>query len=571
MTRRTQPTSKTPTAYSYVRFSSPTQAEGDSVRRQTELRDAWIRKSNAVLDTSLTLRDEGVSAFRGSHRDNSDRTALAAFLELVRRGRIPRGSYLIVESLDRLTREHIRPALTLLLNLIESGIRIVQLLPVEAVYDDKVEPMSLMMAIMELSRGHFESQMKSERLGRVWAEKKANAATGKPITRAVPSWVRVHKGSFVLIPDKAKTIRRIFELAVAGYGLGAITKKFNGEQVPAIARGKNWARSYVAKILDNRATFGEYQPHKGRAGKDRKPDGSPVANYFPAVITENTFHAAQAALASRKNKGGRPLHRVGIFTGLLHEARDGGTLQVVNKGERSSGPALTSYKAAQGVKGAKAVGFPLDTFEKAILSRLREIDPKELLPEHDATDDRVSILEGRQEELTNRAAALQAELLTGDVPSIAAVLRMVDAELVKVNEELLIANREASSPVAVAWDEARGLLATLDKAADQTDARTRLRAALRRITQSVWCLFVDVGSAKLAVVQMWFTGGAQRSYLIQHTHGHGNAAAKRKATFDVKAFKWGGGALDLRKTEIAALVERELVKAATATNVKPKK
>jgi DNA invertase Pin-like site-specific DNA recombinase len=74
-----------------------------------------------------------VSAFSGAHRSNFDRHALAAFLELVKAGRVPRGSYLIVESLDRLTREHIRPALTLLLNLIEAGVRVVQLLPVEQV------------------------------------------------------------------------------------------------------------------------------------------------------------------------------------------------------------------------------------------------------------------------------------------------------------------------------------------------------------------------------------------------------------------------------------------------------
>src|SRR5262249_34580475 len=154
----------TPTAYSYQRFSNPEQAKGDSVRRQTELRDQWLKKTGAALDTSLNMRDEGVSAYTGAHRENPDRSALAGFLELVKRGRIPRGSYLIVESLDRLTREHIRPALTLLLNLIDAGIRVVQLLPVEAVYDDKVEPMSLLMAIMELSRGHSESRMNSQRV-----------------------------------------------------------------------------------------------------------------------------------------------------------------------------------------------------------------------------------------------------------------------------------------------------------------------------------------------------------------------------------------------------------------------
>src|SRR5262249_16687212 len=110
--------------YSYLRFSHPDQSKGDSFRRQIEKRDTWLKKNSLALDTSLTLEDKGVSGFTGDHRTNPDRHALAAFLELVKQGRIPKGSYLIVESLDRLSREHIRPALTLLLNLIDAGIRV---------------------------------------------------------------------------------------------------------------------------------------------------------------------------------------------------------------------------------------------------------------------------------------------------------------------------------------------------------------------------------------------------------------------------------------------------------------
>src|SRR3954453_3798890 len=125
-----------PLAYSYVRFSSPEQAKGDSLRRQTELRDGWLTRNAVRLDASLTLEDKGVSGFTGEHRGNPDRHALAAFVDLVKKGRITRGSYLIVESLDRLSREDILPALTLILDLIQSGIRIVQLLPVEMIYDE---------------------------------------------------------------------------------------------------------------------------------------------------------------------------------------------------------------------------------------------------------------------------------------------------------------------------------------------------------------------------------------------------------------------------------------------------
>ena len=183
-----RPPASAATAYSYIRFSSAEQARGDSLRRQEELRDAWLAKSGAVLDTSISLRDEGVSAFTGGHRQNPDRHALAAFLELVKRGRVPRGSFLVVESLDRLSREHIRPALTLMLNLIDAGVRIVQLLPVEAVYDEKVEPMALMMAIMELIARPWRkpAEVRTPRPG--VEQKKGDAAASKlPITSRVPA------------------------------------------------------------------------------------------------------------------------------------------------------------------------------------------------------------------------------------------------------------------------------------------------------------------------------------------------------------------------------------------------
>src|SRR5262249_45351924 len=150
------------------------------------------------------------------------------------------------ESLDRLSREDTVPALTLLLNLIGAGVRIVQLLPVEAVYDDKAEPMTLMMAIMELSRGNSESRMKSERVGAAWAQKKRGAAEDKaPLTSRTPAWLRVQGDRFVVDQEKAAAVRRVYALAAGGYGIGAIVRALNAEGVPGIGRARYWARSYV--------------------------------------------------------------------------------------------------------------------------------------------------------------------------------------------------------------------------------------------------------------------------------------------------------------------------------------
>src|SRR4051812_44923696 len=97
-----------PKAFSYIRFSSVRQADGGTVKRQTAMRDAYVTRKKLTLDDTLTLNDLGVSAFR-SH--NVKEGALAGFLEACRTGRVPRGSFLIVESLDRLSRDQIRPAL----------------------------------------------------------------------------------------------------------------------------------------------------------------------------------------------------------------------------------------------------------------------------------------------------------------------------------------------------------------------------------------------------------------------------------------------------------------------------
>src|SRR5262245_27895429 len=107
---RTDPASP-PVVISYIRFSDQPQQQGDTLRRQTAGTERWCERNGFRLDTSLTVRDLGVSAFRGKHR--SDKAALGQFLEAVRRGKVPRGSFLVIENLDRLSREEERPALRL--------------------------------------------------------------------------------------------------------------------------------------------------------------------------------------------------------------------------------------------------------------------------------------------------------------------------------------------------------------------------------------------------------------------------------------------------------------------------
>lgn len=54
-----QPVEATPLAYSYIRFSTPDQLEGDSQRRQLELSLNYCEKNGLKLDESTTIKDFG--------------------------------------------------------------------------------------------------------------------------------------------------------------------------------------------------------------------------------------------------------------------------------------------------------------------------------------------------------------------------------------------------------------------------------------------------------------------------------------------------------------------------------
>src|SRR5262249_23834653 len=56
-----------PRAYSYLRFSTPEQAKGDSRRRQLAFAEEMAAELKVPLDDSLCLQDLGVSAFRGKN------------------------------------------------------------------------------------------------------------------------------------------------------------------------------------------------------------------------------------------------------------------------------------------------------------------------------------------------------------------------------------------------------------------------------------------------------------------------------------------------------------------------
>ncbi len=504
-----------PAAYSYLRFSSVQQAAGDSVRRQTADAAAWCARNRVPLDESIRLRDEGVSAFKGAHRKNPDVHALAGFLNAVKAGRVPDGSFLIVESLDRLTREELGEAVELVLSLVNRGVKIVQLRPVESVLQKPVDITALVLAVVELSRGHSESKMKSERVGAAWARKQREAAE-RIVTRRLPCWIDYTDGKLVLNPVKAEVVRRLFALSRDGTGVFAIAKQMNAEKVRVLGRthfkGRpmEWSQTSVYTILTSRATIGDYVPYKCR-GEGRKPQGEPVPGYFPPVVDEGTFYAVQKGIETRGRIRGKRGKHLNLFAGLLIDPRGRGAFTYRHpKGKPSS---LVPVDANNGRAG-KWISFPAAPFERGILSRLVEVKVADIQGASSAGN-RVEVAAGKLAEVDNLIK------LWTDKMDDPAIVDAVAAKLAELNgkrralaEALANAQREAASPLAESWGEFRSLAEMLEK--DPSDElRMKVRSALRRSIESIHCVFVRRKDVQVAGAQVRFVGFERtRDYVI---------------------------------------------------------
>src|SRR5262249_28183179 len=152
--------------------------------------------------------------------------------------------------------------------------------------------------------------------------------------------------------------------------------------------------------------------------------------------------------------GGRPTPRLNLFATLLRDARDGGGIYVKDKRPGVSPAGLVGYRADMGAKGSKYVSFPHEVFERAILSRLREIDAREILPDSDAAG-KVLALTGKLADIEGRVEKVKAQIIEGDGGDDVGldVLRALERKRATAAAELAEAKREAASPTAAAWGE----------------------------------------------------------------------------------------------------------------------
>ncbi|MFG3502928.1 recombinase family protein [Pseudomonas sp. NPDC047963] len=439
-----------PKAYSYIRFSSPEQAKGDSYRRQRKAAEAYCAQHNLELAVAkeYTFFDKGRSAYTASHLD--DEGQLRRFLNLVEDGSIEPGSYLLIESLDRLSREKVSVAFPRFLDLINKGITVVTLADARA-YSLPINEMDLIISIVHMSRAHNESSLKGQRISAAWTNKKELARSdNKPLGRACPYWLELKDGLYQQIPDRVKTINLIFDLTINGYGQTAISKLLNERSIPIFgSRVRNasaaWGTSSVSKILNNRALLGEYQPTHVLNGV-RVSEGEPVLGFYPPVVTEETFYLARSARGLRRLSGAsRQSKRFNVWQGIARCFDCDAAMHLVNKGKPPKGYTYLQCHSAR--KGICSSGMlRLDRTELAFREILAKVDSLSLVQDSsNAIRKSLAAIEGKLATLATKLAS--AEAAYNEVPTGAGARLLQSTE--QEQERLKAAHVEQSQRLQV--------------------------------------------------------------------------------------------------------------------------
>lgn len=161
------------TAYSYIRFSTKEQINGDSLNRQLTAAREWCTKHQIEL-SDKGFRDLGISGYSGKERPD-----LSAMLIAIENGSIKEGDIIILENLDRLSRQGIDKTQEIIRQILRKGVNIESLQDGISLNKDSLNDLlSVIRIAISADLAHKESVKKSERVQAAKNRQKEDALKG---------------------------------------------------------------------------------------------------------------------------------------------------------------------------------------------------------------------------------------------------------------------------------------------------------------------------------------------------------------------------------------------------------
>lgn len=472
-----------PTAYAYSRFSTIQQQDGDSKRRQESLAHAWPDSVNYRIEY---LHDAGISAYSGKNRTIGQ---FGVFLASLRAGQLGPRPVLLVENLDRISREELETAQSLFLEIVSLGATIVTLHNGKR-YAKGMGLVDIITALVEMDVAHQHSAKLSMRVKAAVAARKQSG--GIVHNRASsPAWLRLDpkRTRFEPIPERVAVVRRMFDMAAKGMGAEAIARVLNTDGLPTWSFRKSglkaWRGEAVATIIYGRAVLGEFE---GKAG------------YFgePVVPAELWGQVNDRTRKEAQGRGKGVIKEDNLLCGLVVSGLDGSKMILRKAGvrDRKTGEYVWhGYLVSNATIAGR--GFHrtrYDRVEGRLLWLFTNLDPDVLARARsgvrDDTQDRLQAAQRQLSEASKQVVKYRRLIETDPEPSASLVLDLKRYETAQREAEgtLLLVQTQASKAREVP---------SLDADLSKPENRRALRAEIAQ-----WCRHIELHKDEFIV---WFS------------------------------------------------------------------
>ena len=470
-------------AYAYSRFSTVQQAAGNSKQRQQAFAANWPDARNYEIKY---LHDAGVSAYTGKNRTIGQ---FGVYLAMLRSGRLGPKPVLLVENLDRISREELETAQSLFLEIIGLGATIITLHNGKR-YAKGMALVDIITALVEMDVAHQHSSKLSMRVRKAIAARKSLG--GIIHNRAsAPSWLALDpkRTAFSPITERVDVVKLIFELAVKGMGPVAIARYLNNKNEPVWSFRRSshsaWRAQAVDNILHGRAVLGEFE---GRAG------------YFgPGVISLDTWNAVNCKTRHKpQGRGNGVIRESNLLCGLLVSGVDGSSMIMRQSGVKNKITGIYGWNvylvSNQTIAGRSSHRVRYDLVESRVLWLVRHLDPVMITRARQGAqcDNRNMVAEAQQ----------QVGAITKIIEKVKNLLLYTDKKPETLVQQLLVLEEElkiATENLAAAKIEASIVVSVPDIPDDMSKPETR-RAVRAEISR--WCQKIEVRKDILIV---WFS------------------------------------------------------------------
>ncbi|WP_306161841.1 recombinase family protein [Escherichia coli] len=501
--------------YSYIRFSSMKQADGSSYERQKRTAAEIAAKYDLELVTSY--QDFGVSAFKGA---NSRTGALSRFLDEIGRS-VPVGSWLVVENLDRISRQSIIEAQELFLSIIRRGITIVTGMDGKVYSKESVNanPIDLLLSVMLFARANEESQTKRNRTNssalikiKAHQENPQNPAVAIEEVGKNMWWTDTTSGYVLPHPVFFPIVQEVVELRRNGRSTAEILDHLNATYTPPPAashkRHSNWSRAMIERLFHTRALIGI---------KEISVDGVKyeLKDYYPRVLDDAEFYHLKKSIGVRAcNYGDKEeVKPIPLLSGVgLLKCEHCGSAMVKVKGTnkrpnqyRYSCDAMRSSRIACVYTNWSFRG---DQLEKAVLQLLAD---KIWIAEDKANP--VPALKVQVDEISRKIDNLIAlSAMTGATKELADQITTLNSERETLYNQIKMAEEEMYSVDSQGWEK----LAEFDLEDVYNEERLKVRFKIKQALKRIGCSRIDRN--KNLFVLEYIDGKTQR-VVIENSRG----------------------------------------------------